>query len=66
MCISTEIASIFPVPILYTPIQKINDIYCYNFMFSTKNNLVIIIMHIYIIIINVLFLLFLKIAMNYF
>ena len=25
MCISTEIASIFPVPILYTPIKKIND-----------------------------------------
>ena len=36
MCISTEIASIFPVPILYTPIQKINDIYCYNPMFHTK------------------------------
>ena len=52
MCISTEIASKFPVPI---PIQKINDIYCYNPMFHTKNNLVIIIMHIYIIIINVLF-----------
>ena len=33
MCISTEIASIFPVPILYTHIQKINDIYCYNPMF---------------------------------
>ena len=45
---------------LYTPIQKINDLYCYNPMFNTKNNLVIIIMHIYIIIINVLFLLFLK------
>ena len=60
MCISTEIASIFPVPILYTPIQKINDIYCYNPIFHTKNNLVIISMHIYIIIINVLFLLFLK------
>ena len=60
MCISTEIASIFPVPILYTPIQKINDIYCYNPMFHTKNNLVIIIMHIYIIIINVLFLLLKK------
>ena len=60
MCISTEIASVFPVPILYTPIQKINDIYCYNPMFYTKNNLVIIIMHIYIIIINVLFLLFKK------
>ena len=58
MCISTEIASIFPVPILYTPIQKINDIYCYNLMFHTKNNLVIIVMHIYIIIINVPFLLF--------
>ena len=59
MCISTEIASVFPVPILYTPIQKINDIiYCYNPMFHTKNYLVIIIMHIYIIIINVLFLLF--------
>ena len=57
MCISTEIASMFPVPILYTPIQKINDIYCYNPMFHTKNNLVIIIM-IYIIIINVRFLLF--------
>ena len=56
MCISTE--SIFPVSILYTPIQKINDIYCYNPMLHTKNNLVIIIMHIYIIIINVLFLLF--------
>ena len=55
MCIFTEIASIFPVPILYTPIQKINDIYCYNPMFHTKNNLVIIIMHSYIIIINVLF-----------
>ena len=27
MYISTEIASIFPVPILYTPIQNINDIY---------------------------------------
>ena len=26
MCISTEIASIFHVPILYTPIQEINDI----------------------------------------
>ena len=58
MCISTEIASIFPVPILYDPIQKINDIYIYNPMFHTKNNLVIIFMHIYIIIINVLFLLF--------
>ena len=58
MCNSTEIASIFPVPILYIPIQKINDIYCYNPMFHTKNNLVIIIMHIYIIIINVMFLLF--------
>ena len=55
MCISTEIASIFHVPILYTPILKINDIYCYNPMFHTKNNLVIILMHIYIIIINVLF-----------
>ena len=60
MCISTEIASVFPVPILYTPIQKINDIYCYNHMFHIKNNLVIIIMHIYIIMINVLFLLFKK------
>ena len=60
MSISTEIASIFPVPSLYTPIQKINDLYCYNPMFHTKNNLVIIIMHIYIIIINVLFLLFKK------
>ena len=59
MCISTEIASIFPVPILYTPIQKINDIFCYNPMFHTKNNLVIIIMHISVFII-------LKIAMNYF
>ena len=58
MCISTEIASIFPVPILYTPIQKINDIYCYNPMFHTKINSVIIIMHSYIIIMNVLFLLF--------
>ena len=58
MCISTEIASIFPVPILYTPSQKINDIYYYNPMFHTKNNLVIIIMHIYIIIITVMFLLF--------
>ena len=48
MCISTEIASVFPVPILYTPILKINDIYCYNPMFHTKNNLVIIIMHNYI------------------
>ena len=57
MGISTEIANIFPVPSLYTPIQKINDIYCYNPMFHTKYNLVIIIMHIYIIIINVLFLL---------
>ena len=56
MCISTEITSIFPVPILYTPIQKINDKYCYNLMFHTTNNLVIIIMHIYIIIINVMFL----------
>ena len=60
MCISTEIASIFHVPILYTPILKINDIYCDNPMFHTKNNLVIIIMHIYIIIINVQFLLFQK------
>ena len=60
MCISTEIASIFLVPILYTPIQKINDTYCYNPKFHTKNNLVIIIMHIYIIIINVLFLLLKK------
>ena len=60
MCISTEIASIFAVPILYTPIQKINYIYCYNPMFHTKNNLVTIIMHIYIIITNVLFLLFKK------
>ena len=58
MYISTEIASVFHVPILYTPIQKINDIYCYNPMFHTKNNLVIIIMHIYIIIITVLLLLF--------
>ena len=58
--IDIEIASIFPVPILYTPIQKINDIYCYNPMFHTKNKLVIIIMHIYIITINVLFLLFKK------
>ena len=58
MCISTEIASIFPVPILYTPVQKINYIYCYNPMFHTKNKLVIIIMHIHIIIIIVLFLLF--------
>ena len=58
MCISTEIAIILPLPILYTPIQKINDIYGYNPMFHTKNNLVIKIMHIYIIIINVLFLLF--------
>ena len=58
MCISTEIASVLPMPILYTPIQKINDIYCYNPMFHTKNNLVIIIMHIYIIVITVLFLLF--------
>ena len=41
----------------HTPIQKINDIYCYNPMFHTKNNLVIILMHIYIMIINVLFLL---------
>ena len=46
------------MPILYTYIQKINDIYCYNPMFHTKHNLVIKIMHIYIIIINVLFLLF--------
>ena len=58
MCISTEIANILYMPILYTPIQKINDIYCYNPMFHTKNKLVIIIIHIYIIIINVLFLLF--------
>ena len=50
----------FPVPILYTPIQKINDIYSYNPMFHTKNNLVIIIMHIYIIIINVLFFYYFK------
>ena len=42
------------------PIQKIKDIYCYTPMFHTKNNLVKIIMHIYIIIINVLFLLFKK------
>ena len=66
MCISVEIASIFPVPILYTLIQKINDIYCYNPMFHTKNNLVIISMHIHIIIINVLFFIILKIAMNSF
>ena len=66
MCISTEIESIFPVSILYTPIQKINDIYYYNLMFHTKNNLVIIIMHIYIIIINVMFVLFKKIAINSF
>ena len=58
MCISTEIAIMFHVPILYTPIQKINDIYYYNPMFHTKNNLVIIIIHIYIIIIHVLFVLF--------
>ena len=46
--------------ILYTPIQKINDIYCYDPMFHIQNNnLVIIIMHIDIIIIRVLFLLFL-------
>ena len=38
MCISTEIASILPVSILYTSIQKINDIYFYNPMFYTKNN----------------------------
>ena len=31
MCISTEIASVFPVPILYTTIQKINDI-CVAFL----------------------------------
>ena len=60
MCISTEIASIFPVPIMYTPIKKINDIYCYNPMFHTKNNLVIIIMRIYIIIINILFFYYFK------
>ena len=66
MCISTEIESIIPVHILYTPIKKIKDIYCYNPMFHTKNKLVIIIMHNYIIIINVLFLLFKKIAMNSF
>ena len=58
MCISTEIASIFPCAYPVYPIQKINDIYYYNPMFHTKNNLVIISMHIYIIIINVLFLLF--------
>ena len=58
MCISTEIASIFHVPIMYTPIQKINYIYCYNPMFHTKHNLVIINMHIYIMIINVMVLLF--------
>ena len=44
------------IPCAY-PVQKINDISCYNPMFHTKHNLVIIIMHIYIIIINVLFLL---------
>ena len=58
MCISTEIASIFPLPILYTVYPYSENqlyIYCYNPMFHTKNNLVIIIMHIYIIIINVLF-----------
>ena len=60
MCISSEIVSILYVPILYSPIKKINDIYCYNPMFHTKNNLVILIMHIYIIIINVLFFVFLK------
>ena len=37
MCISTEIASIFPVPIMYTPIQKINDIYCYNHAYLHYN-----------------------------
>ena len=39
MCLSTEISSMFPVPILYTvytPIQKINDIYCCDPMFNTK------------------------------
>ena len=66
MCISSEIVSILYVPILYSPIQKINDIYSYNPMFHTKNNLVIIIMHIYIIIINVLFFIILKISMNSF
>ena len=66
MCISTEIASIFPVPILCTPIQKINDIYCYNPMFHTKNNLVITVMHIYIIIINVLFYYYFKNSNEFF
>ena len=60
MYISTEITNIFPVPIIYTLIQKINDIYCYHPMFQTKNNSVIIIMHIYIINFSDMFLLFLK------
>ena len=44
MCISLEISSIYPIGsmhILHTPIQKINDIYCYNPMFQTKQYLVI-------------------------
>ena len=41
MCISPEISSLYPIaigpmPILCTPIKKINDIYCYNPMFHTK------------------------------
>ena len=49
------------MPILYTPIQKINDIYCIIPCFILNNNLVIINMHINIIIISLLFLLFLNI-----
>ena len=60
MYISTEITSIFPVPILYTPIQKSMIYIVIIPCFILKNNLVIIIMHIYIIMINVIviFLLF--------
>ena len=34
MCISPEISSIFPMPLLYTPIQKINDIIYYIVTFN--------------------------------
>ena len=38
MCISPVISIISPMHILYTPIQEINDIYCYNPMFPTKQS----------------------------
>ena len=36
MCISPTISSIFPMPILYMPIQEINYIYGFEPMFHTK------------------------------